>query len=441
MNLKYFITALFMCMLYSIVAGQYNALDRSGFPGMANSSSSKYYPEVITGDTVRYTYLYEDHGNVSSFLTEYMRNNVWEFYSGSYYMYTNDGDPLIARNSLYINGAWKDLDQIHYYYDQNNRLEYSFYETWSDSLNTWESVSKTTYYYDESGNQNISITQRWDNGSLINSAMTTSTFDGMHRLTSYLTQFWNNGWTNGIIRNYSYFSTTDKLASYEYANWLNNEWRYLSRNTWEYDPQGILLNNTSYSWTSNTWKPSYKSTLNYNSQGAVVSVLTQKMVSDQWVDYSKVEYQHDLYGNSALGRYFLWSNGSWNSTSGKFSMFYNKSENSHSISGTVATATYQYITGINEYEGSGPNSFSLSQNYPNPFNPATNIPYSIKSAGNVKLTVFDALGKQIAVLLNEEKLPGSYTVNFNAAGIPSGIYFYTLECNGTILTRKMILLK
>lgn len=427
-------------MLYSMVQGQDDPLNQSAFPGMANSSSSKYYPEVITGDTVRYTCSWEYHGNLSSYLTEYKRNNVWENYSVYYYTYTNDGATLSERNVMFINGLWKDMYQILYYFDESGRLESSYYETWSDSLNTWESVSKTTYYYDESGDQNISITQKWDNGSLVNSGMTTSTFDSQHRLTSYLTQWWNNGWTNQMKRNYTYFSTTDKFASYEYANWFNNEWRYSSRITWEYDPQGILLNNTNYSWTNNTWKQSYKSTLNYNGQGAVASVLTQKMVSDQWVDYSKVEYQHDLFGNTTLGRNYLWSNGSWNSSSGRFSMFYNKSENSHSIDGTVATATYLLITGI-EDNAASPNSFRLSQNYPNPFNPSTTINYSIMEGGMVKISVYDALGRKVVILVNEDKLPGSYTVNFNASGIPSGIYFYKLECNGTILTRKMILLK
>src|ERR1035437_5371161 len=84
--------------------------------------------------------------------------------------------------------------------------------------------------------------------------------------------------------------------------------------------------------------------------------------------------------------------------------------------------------------GSAPYKFALFQNYPNPFNPVTVISYQIPVSGKVSLKVFDALGKEIAELVNEEKSAGNYNVKFNGSNLSSGIYFYKLESNSFIQT-------
>ncbi len=86
-------------------------------------------------------------------------------------------------------------------------------------------------------------------------------------------------------------------------------------------------------------------------------------------------------------------------------------------------------------------SYQLYQNFPNPFNPTTQISYSIKSAGTVTLKVYDMLGKEVATLVNESKDPGNYSVTFNAADLPSGIYVYKLTVNNFTTSRKLMLVK
>jgi hypothetical protein len=85
--------------------------------------------------------------------------------------------------------------------------------------------------------------------------------------------------------------------------------------------------------------------------------------------------------------------------------------------------------------------FQLMQNYPNPFNPSTNIAYQIAKSGLVSLKVYDLLGREIVTLVNENKSPGTYTAQWNAAGMPSGMYFSRLESTGEQQIRKMILIK
>lgn len=85
--------------------------------------------------------------------------------------------------------------------------------------------------------------------------------------------------------------------------------------------------------------------------------------------------------------------------------------------------------------------FVLNQNYPNPFNPATKISFSIPRASFVSLRIYDMAGKMVASLLSENKLAGNYTADFNAANLSSGTYFYTLQADGFMETKKMILIK
>lgn len=88
-----------------------------------------------------------------------------------------------------------------------------------------------------------------------------------------------------------------------------------------------------------------------------------------------------------------------------------------------------------------PESFKLSQNYPNPFNPTTNIKFDIINKGNVKLVVFDATGREVTTLVNDNLDPGSYEVNFDASKLSSGVYFYKLTSGEFSDLKKMVLVK
>ncbi len=94
-----------------------------------------------------------------------------------------------------------------------------------------------------------------------------------------------------------------------------------------------------------------------------------------------------------------------------------------------------------EVDVTTPDNFELGQNYPNPFNPSTTINYQIKFDGHVSLKVYDYTGNQVADLVNQNQVSGKYTVQFNAAGLSSGIYFYTISAPGFTATKKLTLLK
>ncbi|TNE70290.1 T9SS type A sorting domain-containing protein [bacterium] len=88
-----------------------------------------------------------------------------------------------------------------------------------------------------------------------------------------------------------------------------------------------------------------------------------------------------------------------------------------------------------------PTSIQLKQNYPNPFNPSTSIQFELPEMANVKITVYNSVGQQVATVSNQTFSAGSHTVQFNAANLATGMYIYRLEANNVVLTKKMILMK
>jgi hypothetical protein len=115
---------------------------------------------------------------------------------------------------------------------------------------------------------------------------------------------------------------------------------------------------------------------------------------------------------------------------------------SGTLSGTyTARVTVTGGTGVKEKSEEMPREYSLKQNYPNPFNPSTNFTYQVAKEGFVSVKVYDVLGKEVAMLVNDVKPAGSYSVTWNAAGLGSGMYFCKMQSGAFTAARKMILIK
>jgi len=88
-----------------------------------------------------------------------------------------------------------------------------------------------------------------------------------------------------------------------------------------------------------------------------------------------------------------------------------------------------------------PKVYLLAQNYPKPFNPTTTIHYELKTEGLTRLRIYNLMGQTVAELVNSRQPAGAYSISFNAANLPSGMYFYRLESGDFVATHKMILMK
>lgn len=136
----------------------------------------------------------------------------------------------------------------------------------------------------------------------------------------------------------------------------------------------------------------------------------------------KVEYSHN---SGAAGMFLRWSG----------------SNPTNVIPTTALNPDTKVLEVSNESLEELPTQLWLAQNYPNPFNPSTNIEYQIPKSGLVKLTLFNTLGQEIQILINEVRPAGNHKLNLNASGYASGMYLYRLEYEGEVLTRKLLLLK
>jgi hypothetical protein len=88
-----------------------------------------------------------------------------------------------------------------------------------------------------------------------------------------------------------------------------------------------------------------------------------------------------------------------------------------------------------------PSEFSLGRNYPNPFNPTTSFKYQIATAGNVSLKIYDVLGREVALIVDEQKDPGEYNVTWDASSYSSGVYFFKLRAGTFTDVKKMLLVR
>ncbi|MBL7128002.1 MAG: T9SS type A sorting domain-containing protein [Ignavibacteria bacterium] len=116
-------------------------------------------------------------------------------------------------------------------------------------------------------------------------------------------------------------------------------------------------------------------------------------------------------------------------------------KDSLSFSNVYAKRTWIIFSGVKNLGTGVPEGYSLYQNYPNPFNPSTVIKFAVPKAGDVRLRVFDALGREVVTLVNEHLSAGTYEVAFNASGYASSVYFYRLHAGDYAETKRMVHVK
>ena len=110
--------------------------------------------------------------------------------------------------------------------------------------------------------------------------------------------------------------------------------------------------------------------------------------------------------------------------------------------GDFATGDIIGITGVEDsHEGGIPEDFNLEQNYPNPFNPSTTIAYELPRNSMVRLSVYNVLGQEVAVVVDEFQQSGYKSVDFNAASLPTGMYLYRLTAGDFVAVKKLVVLK
>lgn len=166
--------------------------------------------------------------------------------------------------------------------------------------------------------------------------------------------------------------------------------------------------------------------------------------------YGLIDAENPYWNSVTITGSHNWSNSAENSNN-ENTLFIRDGNITNQFLQEFAARYYQFggtdtiLVSVGRVDNTVPESFSLSQNYPNPFNPTTSISFSLPlSVGTLHVTslrVYDILGREMATLVNDRLSPGSYRVEFAAAGLASGVYFYRLEAGAFVQQRKMLLLK
>ena len=308
----------------------------------------------------------------------------------------------------WFNAEWDSSFKFLYEYNQDNKLVSTTLQTYVTS--NWENESRSTYTYDQAGNEITSLTELWQ----------------------------NNQWTNSG-RDYSYYSPENRKDSLLFQIWDGNNWQNYRRTSFYYDSLTIFLNLViAQLWTGNHFQDYLKVNIINDEIGNQIQQLEEIWNGSAWLNDVKKDYTY-------IWDYFESCNAEiWNGTNwepGDTPIPINNPDGFKITIGAQSINIYYVIENIESTNSNIPNDFSLYQNYPNPFNPTTSLQYAIGNRQFVKLKVYDLLGREVATLVNEEKPIGEYEVEFNAANLPSGIYYYQLKAGQFSETKKMILVR
>ena len=255
-----------------------------------------------------------------------------------------------------------------------------------------------------------------------------------------LSETWqNNAWVNSSIYTYTY-DANGNMLTLSAKIWQTDAWVNDFKYTFTYDSNGNMLTSLYEWWQSNAWVNGYKYTYTYNVNGNRIVYLQESWRSSAWVNDYKHSYAYDANGNGTLTESYNWVKGSWVvNTTNNLSILILYNSNAHGMYEAVGykmEAAYQNFIGIAEQVIVDNTKLT---NYPNPFSSSTTISYRLSSASNVKLSIFDITGKEVATLKNQYQPSGEYNVILNAFSLAAGVYFYKLIAGSKSETGKMIL--
>ena len=337
------------------------------------------------------------------------------------------------------NNDWDISDKNMLDYDMNNNLITDTWLSWNNI--DWDSLSRINYSYDSQGLVTGSVFQYYAASGWINSSSQDYEYDSHGNLKTRLGSVWiGNRWENNSLANY-YYSNQDLRDSVLFQIWNIDKWENYSKTIFYYNELNANLDSLlAKTWADNRWNDYLNRKIAYYESYNQTEELDQIWDIKGWQNLTRRFYTYQG-SNFIINAYCeIWENNDW--VAGDGDIFF---ENPDGFKVAFITnnidAYYSRITNIKDETKFISMNYKLMQNYPNPFNPTTKIKYQIPQKGFVSLKVYDILGKEVAILVKEEKRPGVYEIEFNASFLPSGIYFYRLQINDYTKTLKMLLLK
>ncbi len=388
-------------------------------------------------------------------------NGAWIDYKRTYNTTNLDAGNMEGISQTNANGVWVNTSKniVNFSLDMSDssfRFLSVYSYQWDANTSTWAQAGRSEYLYD-ANNFLIGVNGYLNMGPLeIHYVRITYTNNsaGMplteieEKFDFQIQQFKNE---KRLIYVYNPSNLKDCQTETE-AFWTDTAWQDTLRTTYTRNSMlnptliimGTLENGTVFQNTN-------RNQISYLANGEDVTEDVHSfwdMNSNTWTFNSRQVYTYTSFGKIDVYLFEVYSNGNyepWLRTTNTYN-----SDNKLSIALDEAYSegsyhykqreiyTYEPLTNDDVFTV---NEYSLEQNYPNPFNPATTIKFGLNAASNVKLSVYNIIGQEVAVLVNKELNAGVYSVDFNAASLTSGTYFYRLETGEITQTRKMLLIK
>jgi len=451
----------------------------SGLNKTAAPNSQAYFPDTLilysTSDTMRMSASYNQKGLFTQRLTEIWKNGQWANYMLNTWTYFGANDNSINLKQMWLSGHWVNSTSDSSTYDANGNMLVHLFSYWSEGVrkdsilssrtydahgsmltnagwyminNQWTNHDRSIYTNDSSGNNLSSLFQAWNGGVWVNQELFTYTYDGNGNMLTRMMQAWNGQWDNETFSTYTYDANGNMLSFLSQTS-ANGQWTNFAIDTYTYDAHGKMLTDWYKVWTNGAWMNGVLSTYTIDPNGNMVNELIQEWLNGLWTNYRQSTFTYDAHGNELTGNNTMWFGSLWEPSDYDLPLAVNGST-SH-FTGYAINISYILlnITGVPVDNRNIPNNYSLSQNYPNPFNPSTTISFSLPSKSFVSLKVFDMIGREIATLASGELSAGTYTRQWNASNMSSGIYFYRLVANDihsgqhgkVIETKKLVLIR
>ena len=266
-----------------------------------------------------------------------------------------------------------------------------------------------------------------------------------------LQQGWyDSTWHNNMKITYTYDGNNNRIDRI-YQDWQDSNWVNRWKDTYIYDENNFKIGNLEYYWDGSIWVVDGREIHTYDEENNnVIEWVWQILEGSNWVNWWKQIYKYDENNNHIETITLDPDGNNWVNTT-RYAMTYDENKNRLDMlvqnwqagnwwNSRKHTYTYEDITEVEQLT-EGIKVYRLSNNYPNPFNPTTIISYSIPKQSTVTIKVFDVLGRDVSVLVNEEKPVGNYEVEFDASNLTSGVYFYRIQAGDFIDVKKMVLLK
>ncbi len=402
--------------------------------------SSSVVDSVITKDpngdkSGRRVFTYDSNGNRISALEEHWDISQWVNYRRGTYTYNSNENFIFIEiwdGSQWVNHLLSTLT-----YDLNGNIITELVEIWDGSQ--WENNSRHTFIYDSSGNQTSFLSESWNISQWVNYRRDTYTCDPNGNRISALMEIWDGSqWVNYLLQTFTYDSNGNRISALE-EHWDGSQWVNFQRGTYTYNSNGNLISAFTEQWDTTQWVNYRLNTYTYDSNENFISKLTEIWDGSQWSNGGLWTYTWDSNGNMTFGKYEEWVNGNWIAAEGSF-FFYDSFGRPYIFYNSAIYVYYSIITNVSESD-IVINKYSLSQNYPNPFNPVTNISYTLPKASKVKLEIYNLLGQQITMVINEYKPAGYHEVQLEATQLSSGIYMYRIQAGEFSQVKKMVVMK